>query len=1151
MNKKHDEILSLILKQADSCYKVNSTYRGFIVSFFYYNLALIFCEKNCFSRKNEVLKNLANLQEKYYRLINTNTEFSGEFKESNILERLSNNSHVNKLKIIRENCEKKMKSCKVEQEYYYDNVKEIYEDITFKMKQLISNMIIECINEYNKLTQDLPPCDYAFIAFGSMARNEMTPYSDLEFGILILEDKEEYKEYFRQITRLLHFKIINLRETTSRIMGIKLASEIKHLQNLIPNGVSFDGVGIGGCKSPLGRQNENGEVIFELIATPANLAEYQNETYYKENGSLKEEQFLADSIAHITLILEGKKGIKCFPENNEFDNNLVKDYLKKVKNYFNDSASYLWGKKLEIDQGFTKGQVRALELLLKDIERFSPKMGKVERDGRNYSVKHDFYRLLSTVLSHLALYNNIEANNCWEQLKHLKIKLKLKDIHVEKLKKTLDKIGYHRLQAYNYLKEQKEDASDVIEENDNYYKLPLGIVESIYRCLIPFWYASKCFLNLNGNVASNENPEDNLIFDFDHNSNSLLIKGKIIKLLQGSYQAVTFFKKAIDNCNKTNKTIESSRTMVHALYMLASTQLELHPEYVCEAIKNLQLALEETELYSGKMFAEKIDCLLLLSIALKKDDKKSLGCEKNSEELLEEAKLLIKNHYGDQHSFYAQYLSNKGIFEDYFYHLSIDWNIPLTNDKNFVGRQEYLQQLANHFKQTIGCQNLILDSAVGLGGIGKTYLIIQYLHHPQHNYVSRVWFRGDNPQILLKDYRDFAIDKGFLKKNTTISDSELINSVKHYLETYPGWLIIYDNVENYNDIYEYIPSMGGHVIMSSRRAELPPYVKKENWKIMKIEVFSEEDALKYIKKITSYSGNIEEENMKLLAKELGYLPLALAQAASYIKNTKITVADYLDRYYTNKEALLKNKQLPADSENLPVAYTWDISIMHILDNQCYQGDMLEYSTIWNILQVIAYLYPENIPYTLLQEWLNEKNHEQNVVDNKIDIKSCLNILQDYSLIQFSQDKVSIHRLVQEVIRDRFNLVIFEKVKTDFNEEINLKKISQEKNTIYYPIQQAQLLEKKNIYKKSAEELREAISHFDKIEYKNALEIANCHLYLAIALAQNKKIIMILMNKLIWLIIYFLPNMENIIILRNAVLKSEIISRVLCPNRNLY
>jgi len=90
--------------------------------------------------------------------------------------------------------------------------------ITSKMKGFVRELLEECIDTLGK-----PPCEYAVLCFGSFARGEVTPYSDLEFGFLLPEGKstESHKQYYRNLTRLLHLKVINLGETILPAMTIR------------------------------------------------------------------------------------------------------------------------------------------------------------------------------------------------------------------------------------------------------------------------------------------------------------------------------------------------------------------------------------------------------------------------------------------------------------------------------------------------------------------------------------------------------------------------------------------------------------------------------------------------------------------------------------------------------------------------------------------------------------------------------------------------------------------------------------------------------------------------------------------------------------------------------------------------------------------
>ncbi|MBA8667734.1 hypothetical protein H1Q59_07515 [Holosporaceae bacterium 'Namur'] len=91
-----------------------------------------------------------------------------------------------------------------------ERIRSLNKDITNNVKIFLNILIKEC-----QETIGSPPegCKYTIIGLGSLAMGTITPYSDIEFTILINEDKEEYKEYFRNLTRLLNIKVINLGET--------------------------------------------------------------------------------------------------------------------------------------------------------------------------------------------------------------------------------------------------------------------------------------------------------------------------------------------------------------------------------------------------------------------------------------------------------------------------------------------------------------------------------------------------------------------------------------------------------------------------------------------------------------------------------------------------------------------------------------------------------------------------------------------------------------------------------------------------------------------------------------------------------------------------------------------------------------------------
>ena len=138
-----------------------------------------------------------------------------------------------------------------------------------------------------------PPCSYAIIALGSVARMQATPFSDLEFAILHSDQALGEKiNYFRKLTHFLHLKVINLGETILPALGIK---ELNDFQSSDPNGswfydsetprgISFDGAMPWASKTPLGRMETKNKPALELIRTPEQMAEFQDEDVALKEG---------------------------------------------------------------------------------------------------------------------------------------------------------------------------------------------------------------------------------------------------------------------------------------------------------------------------------------------------------------------------------------------------------------------------------------------------------------------------------------------------------------------------------------------------------------------------------------------------------------------------------------------------------------------------------------------------------------------------------------------------------------------------------------------------------------------------------------------------------------------------------------------------
>jgi len=89
-------------------------------------------------------------------------------------------------------------------------IQQINKTIENKYPQVITNISQFCEDVMGK-----PPCQYTIVGLGSLAREEITPYSDFEHIILLCDDKN-YKlhlEYFKWFSVIFHVVILNFQET--------------------------------------------------------------------------------------------------------------------------------------------------------------------------------------------------------------------------------------------------------------------------------------------------------------------------------------------------------------------------------------------------------------------------------------------------------------------------------------------------------------------------------------------------------------------------------------------------------------------------------------------------------------------------------------------------------------------------------------------------------------------------------------------------------------------------------------------------------------------------------------------------------------------------------------------------------------------------
>jgi uncharacterized protein YerC len=345
----------------------------------------------------------------------------------------------------------------------------------------------------------------------------------------------------------------------------------------------------------------------------------------------------------------------------------------------------------------------------------------------------------------------------------------------------------------------------------------------------------------------------------------------------------------------------------------------------------------------------------------------------------------------------------------------------------FVPRQQLIDELTNVFgymgktgESFQELRSVILSAFHGLSGVGKTQLALYYFNESKKTYKFKAWFQADSEETLQREYLLLAYEAGLIEPDSKTEEKPevIVRRVKDWLARNPGWLLIYDNAQNYEAIEEFLPAKGGDILITS---------KSDTWigQHIFVSVMELDEAIALVKKICELADDSENADIIALVEKLGRLPLAIAQAAAYIKAQKQTVATYLELYETKRSKMLSDDTLRnfwSKKEHEPVAVTWLLSIEE-LRKTVPDAEQL--------LQFCAYLASRDIPNYILQACLcqtketkHEEEAEQQVAKRypQRAFWKLLTAIKQYSLLEINKQKetVTVHQLVQTVIQEKLD-----------------------------------------------------------------------------------------------------------------------------------
>ncbi len=326
------------------------------------------------------------------------------------------------------------------------------------------------------------------------------------------------------------------------------------------------------------------------------------------------------------------------------------------------------------------------------------------------------------------------------------------------------------------------------------------------------------------------------------------------------------------------------------------------------------------------------------------------------------------------------------------------WNVPFGRNPNFTGRKEYLEKLRTALVS--GKHAALTQTIHGLGGIGKTQLALEYAHAHELEYFAVWWIRSETPESLSFDFASLANELDLPDKNHPQLDA-VIAAVRRWLERSADWLLIFDNAPDPGSIRPYLPTRGkGHIIITSRHPEWGGVAEDVSLRVME-----EGEAAEFILKRT---GAADRKAAADLATSLGCFPLALEQAASYIHETGMPLKKYMEICCEKNVAVLPGG-CPTDYEKT-VETTWEINFREVEKRSPAAAELLK---------LCSFFAPDNIPLQVIRDGADFLSEPlAGAVKDTLLLEEAAAALRRFSLIDRSDDTISIHRIVQAVTRQK-------------------------------------------------------------------------------------------------------------------------------------
>ena len=325
--------------------------------------------------------------------------------------------------------------------------------------------------------------------------------------------------------------------------------------------------------------------------------------------------------------------------------------------------------------------------------------------------------------------------------------------------------------------------------------------------------------------------------------------------------------------------------------------------------------------------------------------------------------------------------------------------VPFQRNREFVGREESLKQIVEHFALSAG-QAVALT---GISGVGKRQAAVEFAYRYGQQFHGVYWLNFGDPHAIADEVAAIGGERGMglYRERDQLSTAEQVRRVQRAWQESTPRLLIFDNCEDEQTLADWLPVTGGcRVLVTSRRGRWSSGVAT-----VALDVLGRGASVRLLRRLAPALASADADRV---AAELGDLPLALHLAGGFLNRYSVVKpADYL-RQLRQRDLIDHPSLCGRGAEYSPTDYFRSVARAFLVSYERLRPGTVAHGLL---MEIACLAGGERVPLGVAVRMVGGDSAELVTVD-------ALTELQSLGLLTLQAGQITMHRLVTHFVRTR-------------------------------------------------------------------------------------------------------------------------------------